>query len=153
MLCGPHGLGLVSAVDDVQNLATIGIVLLLFTVGMEFSIKNIIKYKHYFFVGGVLQVFITLALTLLISHYLLDSPWNESIFLGFLISLSSTAIVLRALDEKGESESPHGRLILGILIFQDIIAVPMMLLVPLLAGAGESFEISHLYQFYLESLY
>lgn len=147
ILCGPHGLGLVSAIDDVQNLATIGIVLLLFTVGMEFSIKNIIKYKYFFFGGGVLQVFLTIALTFLISMYLMERPWNESIFLGFLISLSSTAIVIRALEENGESESPQGRLILGILIFQDIVAVPMMLLVPLLAGSGEGFNISHLYEF------
>lgn len=147
VLCGPHGLGLVKAIDDVQNLATIGIVLLLFTVGMEFSIKNIVKYKYYFFGGGALQVFITLGVVMLASRYLISLPWNESVFLGFLIALSSTAIVLRALDDKGETESPQGRLILGILIFQDIIAVPMMLLVPLLAGAAEEFDIAHLYQF------
>lgn len=147
VLCGPHGFGLIKGIDDVQNLATIGIVLLLFTVGMEFSIKNIIKYKYYFFGGGVLQVFITQAATMFICKYLLGRPWNESIFLGFLISLSSTAIVLRALDEGGERESPHGRLILGILIFQDIIAIPMMLSAPILAGAGNEFDLSHLYQF------
>lgn len=149
VLCGPHGLGLVSAIDDVHDLATIGIVLLLFTVGMEFSIKNIIKYKYYFFGGGALQVFLTLGTIFLISLLALNRPWNESVFLGFLISLSSTAIVLRALDEKGETESPHGRLILGILIFQDIIAVPMMLLVPLLAGVGEGLDLNHFYQFLL----
>ncbi|HEV8051296.1 MAG TPA: cation:proton antiporter [Parachlamydiaceae bacterium] len=147
ILCGPHGMGLVSGLEDVNNLATIGIVLLLFTVGMEFSIKNIVKYKYYFFGGGVLQVFTTLGVTFLVSRYILDCPWNESIFLGFLISLSSTAIVLRALDENGETESPHGRLILGILIFQDIIAVPMMLLVPLLAGTGEEIDSSSFYHF------
>lgn len=148
VLCGPHGFGLVHATDDVQNLATIGIVLLLFTVGMEFSIKNILKYKKYFFGGGVLQVFFTFGAILLGSRYVVSCPWNESIFLGFLVSLSSTAIVLRALEEKGEKESPHGRLILGVLIFQDIIAVPMMLLVPLLAGDAENFEISsHFNQF------
>lgn len=147
VLCGPHGFGLIKGIDDVQNLATIGIVLLLFTVGMEFSIKNIIKYKYFFFGGGILQVFITQAATMFICKYLLGRPWNESIFLGFLISLSSTAIVLRALDDNGERESPHGRLILGILIFQDIIAIPMMLSAPILAGAGNEFDLSHLYQF------
>jgi CPA2 family monovalent cation:H+ antiporter-2 len=149
VLCGPHGLGLVSGIDDVQNLATIGVVLLLFTVGMEFSIKNIIKYRYFFFGGGVLQVSLTLLSTLLVCKYLLAMPWNQSIFMGFLISLSSTAIVLRVLDERGETESPHGRLILGVLIFQDIVAVPMMLLVPLLAGAGEEFDLNHFYQFLL----
>lgn len=147
ILCGPHGMGLVSGLEEVDNLATIGIVLLLFTVGMEFSIKNIIKYKYYFFGGGVLQVFLTLGATLLISHYILNCPWNESVFLGFLISLSSTAIVIRALDDAGETESPHGRLIIGILIFQDIVAVPMMLLVPLLAGNGDEIDSSSFYQF------
>jgi CPA2 family monovalent cation:H+ antiporter-2 len=147
ILCGPHGLGLVGAIDDVQNLATIGIVLLLFTVGMEFSIKNIIKYKYFFFGGGILQVLLTITITFLISLYLMGRPWNESIFLGFLISLSSTAIVLRALEENGESESPQGRLILGILIFQDIIAVPMMLMVPLLAESGDEFNNSNFYEF------
>lgn len=145
VLCGPHGFGLVKAIDDVQNLATIGIVLLLFTVGMEFSIKNIIKYKYFFFGAGVLQVLITLGATLFVSKFLLELHWNESIFLGFLISLSSTAIVLRALDENGERESPHGRLILGILIFQDIIAIPMMLSIPVLAGVGNEFDLSHIY--------
>lgn len=147
VLCGPHGLGLVSAIGDVQMLATIGIVLLLFTVGMEFSIQKIIKYKYYFFVGGFLQVFATFLACLFLSKFIYDSSWGGAAFVGFLISLSSTAIVLRALDEKGDSDTPHGRLILGILIFQDIIAVPMMLLIPVLAGAGNGFEASNLYTF------
>lgn len=146
VLCGPHGLGLVGAIDDVHNLATIGIVLLLFTVGMEFSIKNIVKYKYFFFGGGALQVGSALAATTLIGKYGFNVSWSESIFFGFLVSLSSTAIVLRALDEKAETESPHGRLILGILIFQDIVAIPMMLLVPLLAGVAEEFDAAHIYE-------
>lgn len=147
VLCGPHGMGLVSGIEDVQNLATIGVVLLLFTVGMEFSIKNIIKYRYYFFGGGLLQVSLTAIGTVLVSKYLVGMQWNQSIFMGFLISLSSTAIVLRVLDERGETETPHGRLILGVLIFQDIVAVPMMLLVPLLAGAGEGIDAAHVSQF------
>jgi monovalent cation:H+ antiporter-2, CPA2 family len=149
ILCGPHGLGFVKNIDNVQNLATIGVVLLLFTVGMEFSIKKIIQYKYYFFGGGALQVFFTLFATLTIAKYVLYRTWPEALFLGFLISLSSTAIVLRALDEKGDSDTPHGRLILGILIFQDIIAVPMMLLIPLLSGSSDekAFDIDHIYAF------
>lgn len=147
VLCGPHGLGLISTVDDVQMLATVGIVLLLFTVGMEFSIQKIIKYKYYFFVGGFLQVFATVLTCFCVSKFFYESSWGGAALLGFLISLSSTAIVLRALDEKGDSDTPHGRLILGILIFQDIVAVPMMLLIPVLAGSGENFEVSNLYTF------
>lgn len=142
VLCGPHGLGLVPKIDDVQMLATVGIVLLLFTVGMEFSIQKIIRYRYYFVGGGLLQVAGTFLACLVFGKLLYQGSWGEVILLGFLISLSSTAIVLRALDEKGDSDSPHGRLILGILIFQDIVAVPMMLLIPVLAGSGEDFNLS-----------
>lgn len=147
ILSGPHGLGLVRGLEDVQDLATIGIVLLLFTVGMEFSIKNIVRYKIYFFGGGVIQVAVTILATAAIASGIMERPFGESVFFGFLISLSSTAIVLRVLDERGESDSPHGKVILGILIFQDIIAVPMMLLIPVLAGTGEKLEMEHVYSF------
>lgn len=142
VLCGPHGLALVKGIEDVNMLATIGIVLLLFTVGMEFSLQKIIKYKYYFFVGGAFQVGLTVLASFIISKFFYGSTWEGALFLGFLISLSSTAIVLRALDEKGDSDTPHGRLVIGILIFQDIIAVPMMLLIPLLAGTDEGFDLS-----------
>ncbi|MBA3816555.1 MAG: cation:proton antiporter, partial [Parachlamydiaceae bacterium] len=144
VLCGPHGLALVKGIEDVQILATIGIVLLLFTVGMEFSLQKIIKYKYYFLVGGFLQVFLTTSVCFFVSKLIYGSTWGAAVFLGFLISLSSTAIVLRLLDERGDSDTPHGRLVVGILIFQDIIAVPMMLLIPLLAGASEGFDSAHL---------
>lgn len=152
VICGPHGLGAVQGIEDVQDLATVGIVLLLFTVGMEFSIKSIVKYKYYFFGGGALQVGLTILATGALSFGLADKSISESIFFGFLISLSSTAIVLRALEERAESDSPHGKVILGILIFQDIIAVPMMLLIPLLAGSGEKIEMQHVYTFGLNML-
>ncbi len=145
VLCGPHCLGLVKAIDDVDQLATLGVVLLLFTVGMEFSIKNIVKYRYYFFGGGVLQVLGSIATCFLLGKYIIGFSTASAIFMGFLLALSSTAIVLRALDETGDSESAHGRLIIGVLIFQDIVAVPMMLLLPLLAGQGEEFDIDHFY--------
>lgn len=137
VLVGPHGLGVVKGVEDVSNLASIGIVLLLFAVGMEFSFKRIIEYRKFFFVGGAVQVFLTVFAGYLVAQYL-GRPVGESIFLGCLLSLSSTAIVLRVLDQKGESHSPHARIIVGILVFQDIIAIPMMLAIPLLAESGSS---------------
>ena len=145
VICGPHGFGLVSNIIDVQQLAMVGIVLLLFTVGMEFSFKNIIKYKYFFFVGGGLQLLFTISACVIGGRFLLHQTWGEAVFLGFLVSLSSTAIVLRALEEKGEKASPHGRLILGVLIFQDVLAIPMMLMVPILAGTGEELSREHLY--------
>ncbi|MEI8365145.1 MAG: cation:proton antiporter [Parachlamydiaceae bacterium] len=147
VLCGPHGLGLVGVVGDVENLATVGVVLLLFTVGMEFSIKNIVRYKYYFFGGGMLQVFGTMFVTTLITKYCFGFDWGPSFFAGFLMTLSSTAIVLRVLDERAENNAPHGRLTLGVLIFQDVVAIPMMLMVPILAGTNEEFDMQHLYRF------
>lgn len=147
ILCGPHGLGLVGSVSDVDNLATVGVVLLLFTVGMEFSIKNIVRYRYYFFGGGLLQVLGTVFIAAAIAKYCFGFPWGTSLFTGFLITLSSTAIVLRVLDERSETDAPHGRLTLGVLIFQDVVAIPMMLLVPILAGTNAEFDIAHLYRF------
>lgn len=146
VLCGPHGLGLVKNVEDVDNLATVGIVLLLFTVGMEFSLGSIIKYRYYFFVGGALQVFLSFGIAVLFGKAFLIANWPVLVFLGFLVPLSSTAIVLRAIEEKGEGDSPHGKFIIGVLIFQDIIAIPMMLMVPMIAGGG-NFGAEHLFLF------
>lgn len=133
VLAGPHGLGFIKAVHDVDFLATIGIVLLLFTVGMEFSLKKIFEYRRYFLIGGTAQVLITVIAGTAIA-LLINRPLGESIFLGFLLSLSSTAIILRLLNETSENDTPHGRLSTGILIFQDIIAIPMMLLTPFLGS-------------------
>jgi len=144
LLCGPQGLGFVDDVKSVQMLAEIGIVLLLFTVGMEFSIKKIMQFRRFFFVGGLLQVVLTTLGGFLVGQ-LFDRPMGESLFLGFLLALSSTTIVMRILDERSEIGSPHGRLILGTLIFQDVAVVPMMLLVPVLAGADDVIDPSFLF--------
>lgn len=144
VLVGPHGLKFISAVDDVDMLATIGIVLLLFTVGMEFSLSKIFEYKRYFFIGGAIQVGLTVALGFLSSMVFGSGP-QSSLFFGFLLSLSSTAIVLRVLEEKSESDTPHGRFATGVMIFQDVIAIPMMLMLPLLGGGGESLDSTFLY--------
>jgi CPA2 family monovalent cation:H+ antiporter-2 len=141
MFVGPYGFGLVKAVHEVEIFAEIGIVLLLFTIGIEFSFERLLQIRKSVLMGGSMQVFLTLLVTFLIARQL-DQPIGESIFIGFLISLSSTAIVLKLLQERAEVDSPHGRTTLGILIFQDIIIVPMILVTPLLAGAtgnlGES---------------
>jgi CPA2 family monovalent cation:H+ antiporter-2 len=141
ILAGPHGLELVKSVHEVEILAEVGVVLLLFTIGMEFSLKNLLQIKKLVLVGGSLQVLLTLLATFVIARQI-GQPFGESMFIGFLISLSSTAIVLKLIQERAEVESPHGRTTLGILIFQDVIIVPMILVTPLLAGAtgnlGES---------------
>jgi len=138
ILAGPHGLGIITGVEEVEALAEIGIILLLFTIGIEMSIKDLWDIKKAVLAGGGLQVVITTALVYYICRYLELSP-GTSVFMGFLVSLSSTAIVLKLLQEKGEIYTPYGKTSLGILIFQDIIIVPMILLTPILAGVpGDS---------------
>lgn len=133
VLCGPHGLGLIQAVREVELLAEIGVVSLLFTIGVEFSLEHLKLIKRLVLIGGPLQVILTIFISFIIIVKT-GITTGEGIFLGFLVSLSSTAIVLKLLQEKTEIESPHGRTALGILIFQDIIIVPMMILAPMLAG-------------------
>ncbi|MBM4327280.1 MAG: potassium transporter KefB [Deltaproteobacteria bacterium] len=135
ILAGPHGFGLVSQVSDVDSLAEIGVVCLLFTIGLEFSLKSLLRIKFISLVGGSLQVGFTVAIGCALASTL-GMPLNKALFFGFLISLSSTAIVLKIMQERAEVESPHGRFVVGILLFQDVVVVPMMLIRPLLAGQG-----------------
>lgn len=137
VIAGPNGLSLVRAVHEVETMAEIGVILLLFIIGLEFSLKTLASIKREVLLGGSIQVGGTIGLVFLIA-VLLGYDWNKALFMGFLVSLSSTAIILKLLQEKGETNAPHGRISLGILIFQDIIVVPMMLLTPLLAGHSEA---------------
>jgi len=130
-LIGPYGLGLVTAIQDIEALAEVGVVLLLFTIGLEFSLVRLRRILRQVALGGVLQVASTaLVVGLLARAVGVATP--TAIFYGFVFSLSSTAIVLRALTERQELDAPHGRFIVGTLIFQDLCVVPMVLVVPLL---------------------
>lgn len=133
VLCGPTALALVDDLHTVDLLAEIGIVLLLFTIGMEMSGEELKRLRKPISIGGTSQVLLTIFLTF-IFVYLFTQKFALAIFFGFLIALSSTAIVLSLLQQKAQMDSPHGRLCLAILIFQDIAIVPMMLAIPLLAG-------------------
>jgi CPA2 family monovalent cation:H+ antiporter-2 len=135
VLVGPHGLQLIAAVREVEVLAEIGVVLLLFTIGIEFSLQELMHIRRAVLLGGTLQVLGTVGVVFTLAQ-VLGQPLGRSLFLGFLVSLSSTAIVLKLLAERAALDSPQGRTALGILIFQDLSVVPMMLLVPFLAGAG-----------------
>ena len=139
ILAGPHGLGLVKAVHEVEILAEIGVVLLLFTIGIEFSLRNLLQIRRSILIGGSLQVLLTVLVAFLIARQA-GQPFGQSIFIGFLVSLSSTAIVLKLMQERAEVDSPHGRTALAILIFQDVIIVPMILITPLLAGTAGGFD-------------
>lgn len=141
VIIGPYGFSLINAVDQVEVLSEIGVILLLFVIGMELSIKQLASIKKTVFIGGALQVGVTAAVAS-VSYQVLGNPWNESVFVGFLFSLSSTAIVLKTLQDRRQISAPHGRNALGILIFQDIIVVPMMLVTPIMAGASTNIAMS-----------
>lgn len=133
VLSGPHGFGLVTDLVDVDRIAEMGIVLLLFGIGMEFSFKKLLQIRRQFLLGGSLQVGLTIIIGMILG-YGVGRPLGESFFLGCLLSMSSTAIVLRLLEQQGATASPQGRLSISILIFQDLIAIPMILFTPLLGN-------------------
>jgi CPA2 family monovalent cation:H+ antiporter-2 len=141
IIIGPYGLSLIEAVEQVEIISEIGVILLLFVIGMEISIKQLMSMRKTVFIGGFLQVGLTVAVTSFI-YKALDYSWNEAVFVGFLFSLSSTAIVLKILQDRNEISAPHGRNALGILIFQDIIVVPMMLVTPILAGESTNIRVA-----------
>ncbi len=139
VLAGPNGFSLISGVHEVELLAEIGVILLLFTIGIEFSLKSLVRIRNTLIIGGGLQVILTILAFTWVTRLDLTgaqegNSYPEAIFMGFLITLSSTAIVLKLLQERGEFISPHGRTTLGILIFQDLVIVPMILVLPFLAG-------------------
>ena len=135
-LIGPHGFNLISDIGTVQVLAEIGIVLLLFTIGIEFSLVQLASLKRLLLVAAPIQVGGVIVLVWL-GGIIVGIPGPQAVFWGFLLSLSSTAIVLKALAASGDSDAPHGRATIGILIFQDLAVVPMILLAPILASPSE----------------
>jgi CPA2 family monovalent cation:H+ antiporter-2 len=135
VLIGPHGLAFITETRVVERLADIGVVLLLFTVGLEFSIADIMRSGRQFLIGGGTQVLLTVAAVTGVA-LAFHSPLPQAVFFGFLASLSSTAIVLKMYSDRAELDTAHGRLATGILLFQDIAVVPMMLLLPIMGQAG-----------------
>ncbi|MCI0336262.1 MAG: cation:proton antiporter [Acidobacteria bacterium] len=137
VVIGPNGLGLVRDLELVNSAAEVGVVLLLFTIGIEFSLEKLARIKRLIFIGGGLQVALATVVTLaLLASFGIN--WRAGIFTGFLIALSSTAIVLKLLADRGETNATHGQISLGLLIFQDLAIIVMVLLLPLLSGSQGS---------------
>lgn len=141
VLAGPDVLNLVQSKSDLSLFAEIGIILLLFSIGIEFSLKDLMRIRRQVFISGGLQLFGTIGVVT-ISAYFLEISLKESLFIGLLFSLSSTAIVLKMLQEKGVLQSPRGRSTMAVLIFQDIAVVPLMLLTPYLSADGDLLDFS-----------
>jgi CPA2 family monovalent cation:H+ antiporter-2 len=136
-LLGPNGFRLLHSAEAIEELAEVGVVLLLFTIGLEFSLKRLSHIWRQVAAGGSIQVGLTIAASLL-TGVVLQRPLGTSLFYGFVFALSSTAIVLRALTERRELDAPHGRFVVGALIFQDLCVVPMVLIVPLLGSSKQT---------------
>jgi len=140
VILGPHGFGFIKDVHEVELLAEIGVILLMFTIGLEFSLKNLMMLRSHVLGGGTIQVVLTVLAVAIMSFFFLNQNINAAVFDGFLVALSSTAIVIKLLMDRAEINSPHGRSSVGILIFQDLCVVPFMLLTPILAGSGGSLQ-------------
>ena len=139
-LVGPHGLSLAKDLKTIELIAEVGVVFLLFTIGLEFSLTRL---KHIFrqvAIGGLLQVSATATITTLIA-LALNRTLPEAIVYGFVFALSSTALVLRTLNERNELDAPHGKFIVGTLIFQDLCIVPMVLIIPLLSQGLDNLSV------------
>ncbi len=133
VLLGPNALGLVGDVGSVDRLAEVGVILLLFTVGIEFSAGRLRALGLRGLGVGLTQVVLT-TLVAAAASLALRARWQTALFVGFLVALSSTAIVLKILADRGEIDAPHGRVATGVLILQDLCIVPMMLVLPFLSG-------------------
>lgn len=130
---GPDGLHFLDDAEEIRAIADVGVVLLLFGIGLEFSLERLRFIWRSVIIGGTAQVGLT-GLAVLVALLLIGETFERALLFGAVLALSSTAIVLRVLTVRGELDAPHGRFAVGVLIFQDLLVVPLILLVPVLAG-------------------
>ncbi|MBI2418112.1 MAG: cation:proton antiporter [Ignavibacteriales bacterium] len=135
IIIGPSGLHFIAQNEQIEVMSEVGIILLMFTIGLEFSIAKLVKMKKYLLLFGGLQVVISSVAGFFVIYFNGASA-QVAIFLGMVASLSSTTIVLKLLSEKSAVDSPHGRISIGILIFQDLAVIPMLIILPLLKGGA-----------------
>lgn len=131
ILAGPHGLGIITDRHEIELLAEIGVILLLFEIGIEFSLRELFRSGKTVLLGGGLQVAGTMAVVGLIAWLSGTAP-AQSFLYGSIVALSSTAIVLKYLKEQGTMDTPYGRSSIGVLIFQDLVIVPLLLITEVL---------------------
>jgi len=139
VLIGPHSLGLVADESLVESAAEVGVILLLFTIGIEFSLERLARIRRLILGGGFLQLVLTLAPVALIL-VAFGVSWEAAVYTGCLVALSSTVIALKLLADSGRTSSEPGQAALGVLIFQDMAVVGIVLLLPALAGSAGGLE-------------
>ncbi|ANH69780.1 monovalent cation:proton antiporter family protein [Mitsuaria sp. 7] len=146
VVIGPNALALASDVPGVQHLAEFGVVFLMFVIGLEFNLPKLHSMRSMVFGLGLLQVVVTIGGTMAGNLFLRwlfgmlgwawDLGWQGSLALGAAMAMSSTAIVVKLMSERLELESEHGRRVIGVLLFQDLAVVPLLVLIPALGGSG-----------------
>jgi len=144
MVVGPSGLRLIKELVQVETLAQFGVAFLLFALGVEFSLTELKKVKAIALGGGTLQIILTILITVLVCG--VTGAWGtlpaKGVFLGSILSLSSTAVVLKCLMERNETETPHGQVMLGILVVQDLALGFMLAVLPALHQPGEAIGVA-----------
>ncbi len=140
LLVGPYGFHLVKDLHEVELVAEVGIVLLLFTIGLEFSYDRILRLRKLLLSAGTTQVIVTGAVVFG-TALLFGGSMTSAIVLGMAMALSSTAIVLKLLLERGEIDAAHGRMALGILLFQDLCIILFIIILPFLGDKDQDFTV------------
>jgi CPA2 family monovalent cation:H+ antiporter-2 len=135
-LLGPHALGLAADRDAIHTAAEFGVVFLMFSIGLEFSLPKLVSMRRIVFGLGLAQVSLTLALVVL-GVLAAGGTWQAGLAMGGIAAMSSTAIVSRLLAERGELDSPHGREVMGVLLLKDLAVVPLLVLIPALGQKAD----------------
>jgi K+:H+ antiporter len=134
---GPHALGLVAATEDQRAVAEFGVVFMMFSVGLEFSLPQLTAMRRTVFGFGGAQVAIVMLLGAGVA-ILFGHSWRAGLVMGGIIAMSSTAIITKMLSEKSQLQTPHGRQVMGVLLFQDLAVIPLLVVIPALALSGEA---------------
>src|SRR6185503_4968707 len=134
---GPHALGVVSEREETMRLAEFGVVFLMFSIGLEFSLSKLRSMRRLVFGLGFAQVAATIGLAGA-GAAALGTPWQTGLALGGIVAMSSTAIVSKLLAERGELDSAHGREVIAVLLFQDLAVVPLLVLIPVLGQPADA---------------
>lgn len=137
VIIGPHALGWIPETDETRHLAEFGVVFLMFSIGLEFSLPKLVTMKRIVFGFGATQVIISIILVMAVT-WVLGLDWRVGFVLGGALAMSSTAIVIKMLAERAELNSTHGRQVIGVLLFQDLAVIPLLIIVPALATEIDS---------------
>jgi len=137
VIIGPHALGWIAESDETRHLAEFGVVFLMFSIGLEFSLPKLVAMKRIVFGFGTAQVVISMLLVMAVA-WVIGLDWRVGFVLGGALAMSSTAIVIKMLAERVELNSAHGRQVIGVLLFQDLMVIPLLIIVPALATEIDS---------------